>query len=68
VYMRVMKKVLAPGVKNAEEPDLRAEVFRIRGHFKQRGSAGAKQKAVEQFLVVIGECSQFVRQGEDHIT
>ena len=52
VHVRMVEKVLAPGVQHAEESDLRAEMFRIGGYLKQSGCAGTEQKAVEQLLVV----------------
>src|SRR5271165_4959987 len=67
VHMRVMEKVLPPGVKNAEESDLGAEMLRIGGHFKQRGRAGAEQKSVKQLLVVIRQRRELMRQREDNM-
>jgi len=65
--VRVLLQVLSPGVENAEEADLGAEVTRIGGHFEERRGAGLEEQAVEDALVLIGEGSQLVRQREDHM-
>ena len=40
VNVRMMQEFLVPGVKDAEESDLRAEVLRIAGDFHERLGAG----------------------------
>ena len=50
--MRVLLQVLAPGVKHAEETDLRTEMSRIGRHLQQSGGGGAKQQIVDDFLVL----------------
>ena len=44
--VRVKLEFLIPGMENAEEADLRAEVFRITRDFQKRLRAGAKQEIV----------------------
>src|ERR1700693_4565837 len=50
--MRVQAKFLVPGVENAEEANLRAEMFGIAGNFQKGFRTGAKQKIVDQLLVL----------------
>ena len=46
------EKILAPGVQDTEEANLRPKVFRIRGNLQKRCGAGSKQQGVDQLLVV----------------
>ena len=62
-----MLQILSPGVQNAEETDLRAEVFRIGGDLQQRRGAGAEQKVIDDLLVLQSQPRQFVREREDHM-
>ena len=50
--MRVKAQFLVPGVENAEEADLRAEMFGIAGEFEKGFRTGAKQKIVDDLLVL----------------
>ncbi len=50
--MRVQAKFLVPGVENAEEANLRAQMFGIAGDFQKGFGAGAKQKIVDDLLVL----------------
>src|SRR5208282_5493879 len=50
--MRVQAKFLVPGVQNAEEADLRAEMFGIAGDFQKGFRTGAKQKIVDDLFVL----------------
>ena len=43
VNVRMMLQLLIPGVEDAEETDLGAEMFRVRGNFDQRLGAAAEQ-------------------------
>ena len=45
--MRVLLKVLTPGVEHAEEADLRAEMLGIGGNLQQGRGAGAEQQVVD---------------------
>jgi hypothetical protein len=47
VDMRMVHEVLAPGVKDADEPDLRSQVFRDFRYFRQGFRNGLEQNAVE---------------------
>src|SRR6266704_6478447 len=50
--MRVKTKLLIPGMQHAEEADLRAEMFGIASNFEKRFRTGAKQKIVNDLLVL----------------
>ncbi len=49
--MRVRLELLIPGVQDAEESDLRAEVLRIAGDLNKRLGAGSEQQAVNLTFV-----------------
>jgi len=67
VHMRVMQKILSPGVQNAEEADLGAEMPGIAREGEQGFSGGLKQNAVNHALVVKGDARDLRRQSEDHV-
>ena len=48
VEMRMQKQVLPPGVQNAEEANLGAEVFGVGRNFEHGLSAGAEEQIVQQ--------------------
>ena len=50
--VRMMQEVLAPGVKYAEEADLRTEMTGVGRNLQQSCGGGAKQEIVDDFLVV----------------
>ena len=50
--MRVKAKFLIPGVQHAEEADFRAEMSGIAGDFQKGFGTGAKQKIVDDLLVL----------------
>jgi hypothetical protein len=50
--MRVKVKLLIPGVENAEEPDLCAEVSRILSDFHKSFHTGTKQEVVDGLPVL----------------
>jgi len=52
VDMRMMQKVLAPGMKHTQEADLGAEMFCVSRDLQQRGGAGAEQQVVDDLLVL----------------
>ena len=56
VDMRMMQKILPPGVQHTKKADVCTKVFRIGGDLQQCGGAGAKQKTVDDFLVVERQC------------
>src|SRR6266567_2147518 len=47
VNMRMGEQILSPGVENAEDTDLRAEVLRIRRNFQEGGGSGGEQEVVK---------------------
>src|SRR2546430_16152376 len=67
MYMRVESEFLIPGMQNAEEADLGAEVLGIAGDFQKRLRTGAKQEIVEDLLVLQGQWRQLPRKREDHM-
>ena len=52
VDMRMHLKILSPGVQDAEEADLGAEMFGIGGDFEQSRGAGAEQEIINNPFVV----------------
>src|ERR1700730_10152150 len=52
VDMRMMQKVLAPGMQHTQEADLGAEMFCVRRDLQQRGGTGAEQQVVDDLLVL----------------
>lgn len=67
MQVRMQRQILAPGMKNAEEADLCAEMFRIGGDLQHRFRAGPEQQVVNQFGVPVTQRIQFMRQREDHM-
>ena len=54
--MRMEQKILSPGVQNAEEADVGAEVFRIASDLQKRLRHSPEQEVVEFDLVLEYEC------------
>ena len=67
MYVRMMLKVLAPGMEHAEKPDLCTQMLWIAGKFEQRRRAGSEKQIVKQSLVLQGESRKLVRQGENDV-
>jgi hypothetical protein len=65
--MRMMQKILAPGMKHTQEADLGAEMLCVRRDLQQSGGTGAKQEVVDDLLVVESQPREFMRNGEDHM-
>ena len=65
VGMRLQR--LPPGMQDAQESDLRAEVFRIGGDFQQGRCAGVEQELEEHFLVLPDEGNQRMWHAEDQM-
>ena len=65
--MRMMFQLLTPGMQNAEEADLGAEMFGIPGDFDQGFRAGTEQQIVNELLVLQCERRQETRQREDDV-
>ena len=62
-----MEQVLAPGVEHGEKADLRTQVLGISGDGEQGFRRVPEQDAIELSLVLIGNCSNLFRYGEDHV-
>jgi len=58
--MGVGLQPLTPGMKHAEEADLRPEMLGIASDFEQGFGTGTKEQAVEEFLVLQGEGRQLM--------
>ena len=52
VEMRMEQKILSPGVQNAEEADVGAQVFRIASDLQKRLRHSTEQEVVEFDLVL----------------
>ena len=65
VGMRLQR--LPPGMQDAQESDLRAEVFRSGGDFQQGRCAGVEQELEEHFLVLPDEGNQRMWHAEDQV-
>jgi hypothetical protein len=63
--MGVMLELLIPGMKNAEEADLGAEMTRVFSDFLKRLGAATEQQAVNDLFVLQGQWRQFVRECEN---
>jgi hypothetical protein len=63
--VRVLLELLIPGMKNAEETDLRAEMPGIFGDFQKRLGARPEQQTVDDLFVLQGHWRQFVWQREN---
>ena len=67
VDMRMMLQFLVPGVEDAEETDLGAQMPRMARDFEQGLGAGAEQQIVDDLLVLQGQRGEPTRKGEDHM-
>lgn len=67
MQMGVMQQVLAPGVEDGEEADLRPQVFGIRRDRVQRLGGRAEENVVDDLLVLIGDGGDLLGHGEDHV-
>lgn len=65
--MRVLLQLLVPGMKDAEETDLGAQMSGVFGDFQKRLGAAAEQQAVDDLLVLQGQWRQFVRECENDV-
>src|SRR5438132_7353108 len=64
VNVRMEKQVLSPGMQNADDADLRAQMFGIGRDFQQCLRAGSEQQVVEHGRIVQGQYIEFVWRGE----
>src|SRR6185312_8196532 len=67
VNVGMMQQILAPGMKNAEEADVCAEMFGIARDGEQRFGGGAKQNAIDGLLVIKREARERLGQSEDDV-
>src|ERR1700691_3897393 len=67
MHVRVMLKVLAPGVQYSEEADLGSEVLRIARHLKHGFGAGRVEQIIDDSLVAEGQCGKFMGECEDNV-
>jgi hypothetical protein len=65
VHVRVPDECLPPGVEDAEDTDLRAQVTRVGGPLSQRGRTRLKEPGLQPRGVAIRERQQRVRQRKD---
>lgn len=65
VYVRMMLKVLPPGMKYAEKPDVCSQMPWVTCQSEQRRCTSAEQQIVKQSLVL--QRREFVRQREDDV-
>ena len=59
--VRMMLKILAPGVEHAQKADLRTEMLGVGSDLQQSRGAGAEQEIIDDFLVLQGKPREFVR-------
>ena len=62
--MGMVLQLLIPGVQDAEEADLRAQMTWVARHLQQCLGTGAKQQVEDHLLVLQRHWRQFARQGE----
>jgi hypothetical protein len=63
--VRMMLKVLSPGMEHSKESDLCSQMLRVTGEFQQCGGAGSEEQIVKQPLVLQSESRELVWQSED---
>ena len=51
VYMRMMQQVLSPGMQDAEETNLGAQMLGVCGNLKESGRDSTKEQIVKDALV-----------------
>jgi hypothetical protein len=67
VKVRVRLQGLSPGVQDAEESDLRTEMFGIGCHFQQGGRRSLEQKGEKDLLILPDQRHERVRHAEDQV-
>ena len=67
VDVRMKLEFLVPGVQDAEETDLGAEVPRIAGDLKQRLGAGPEQESIDLAFIHQRQWRKLTRQRKDHV-
>src|SRR6266446_618628 len=56
---------LSPGMQDAEESDLRTEMFGVGGHFQQGGRRGLEQESKQDLLILPDQRHEAVRHAEE---
>ena len=67
MHMRVSGELLVPGMQDAEEADLCAEVSGIASDFEEGFRTGAEQEIIDDLFVLQHHRRQATRQGEEHM-
>jgi hypothetical protein len=67
VDVRMSKQVLAPGVENAEDADLCAQVLGVSRDFQQSSGAGGEQEMVKLSGIILRQEVKFVGDSADHV-
>ena len=67
MQVRVKLEILAPGVENSKESDLRAEMFRICRNRFQRFGGDTKKDAKNQILILVGNGCDLLRHSKDDV-
>jgi hypothetical protein len=67
VQMRMMQKILSPGMQNGEEANACAQMFRVAGNGEQGFGSGVEQDVVNRLLVAEGDPGDLVRHRENHV-
>jgi len=68
VNVGMMLQLLIPGVEDAEEADLGAEMLRVRGNFDQRLGTAAEQQPVDHLFVLQSQGCQLVGERKDDMS
>src|SRR2546427_13175911 len=67
MQMRMMKQILAPGVKNSKEADFSAEMLRIGRNGLERLSGSPEENAVDGPLILQADVGNLFRHGKDNV-
>jgi hypothetical protein len=65
--VRVLEKMVAPGMQHTEEADPSPEMLGIGGDLQQRGGSSSEQEIVDEPLVLESQPGEFMGKGEDHM-
>src|SRR5260370_41523775 len=65
--MGMMLEFLVPGMQDAEESDLSAEMLGVSGDLEQLLGAEAEQQTIHHLLVLQGQRRQFVWERENYV-
>jgi hypothetical protein len=65
--VRVKEQILPPGVKHNEKSDVGAKMFGIGSNAPESFRGGAKKEVVNNLLILTGNGSNAVGQGENHM-